>query len=88
MTSHDDTERDDRYRDELARQREWEEFWSQSPSEAQVQRAIREGVYGAVEDAKAKLIADWRSRNPEATCSDAVALELAAMEAAVGRRRA
>ena len=58
-----DYEREQRYYDELMRQKD--------------------------ETAKrltAQLIADWRERHPEATCSDQVAQALAEMEALVGRK--
>lgn len=64
---------------------QWSALWEWSDTQAEVDAKVSRASQAIIEQERAAKIAAWRARNPQATCSDRVALELAWLESAFGR---
>ena len=64
---------------------EWDLLWSSGPTQAEVEAQMAREGKAVMEQERAASLADWRRRNPQATCRDAIALVLLDMERSVGK---
>jgi len=63
---------------------EWDLLWL-GPTQAEVEAQMAKEGRPVMDQERAAALADWRRRNPQATCREHIALVLLDMERSVGK---